>query len=57
MYQDTRYIGSSTPTTAAVSFKCLQRIIANPSQIELAEVFIPPPLVHGLSNDPDLKKI
>jgi len=62
MYQDARRIGPSTPTTAAVSSECLQRTIdsrstTNPSQTELAEVFMPPPLVHGFSNGPDLKEI
>lgn len=62
MYQDARRIGSSTPTTAVVSSECLRRTIdsrptANPSQTELAEVYMPPPLVHGLSNGPDLKEI
>lgn len=62
MYQDARSTDSSPPTTAAVSSECLQRTIdrqstANPSQTELAEVFMPPPLVHGLSNGPDLKEI
>ena len=62
MYQDARRIGSSTPTAAAVDSELLQRTIdsrskANPSQTELAEAFMPPPLVHGLSNDPGLKEI
>jgi len=62
MYQDARRTGPSTPTTAAVSSECLQRTIdsrstTNPSQTELAEVFMPPPLVHGFSNGPDLKEI
>ena len=62
MYQDARRIGSSTPKAAAVSSERLQRTIdsrskANPSQTELAEAFMPPPLVHGLSNGPGLKQI
>ena len=62
MYQDARRIGSSTLTAAAASSERLQRTIdsrskANPSQTELAEAFMPPPLVYGLSNGPGSKEI
>ncbi|KAF2471539.1 uncharacterized protein BDR25DRAFT_303062 [Lindgomyces ingoldianus] len=61
MYQQARETGSNTPTNDANAISSQQfdsrQAERNPARAELAEVYVPPLLVQGYSNGPDLDEI